>query len=186
MTADVADTITEKFDALPSHWIVMIETDSESSSQVALETVKHLTEDGSEGIILEASRPCKNVLQQFDEHGIDTDDVFILDTLCKMQSSDPPSHDNVVHLDSASALTGISIAINKALDSTSGDRFLFIDSLSSFLIHNDEEVLIQFVHRVFNTLRMNDVNGVVMTVGSQTTEKARSSIAQLCDKVVQV
>lgn len=186
MTDDLADTLAERFEALPSHWIVMLETSSDTSAQIVIQAIKHLTEDGSDGIILEASRPCTNVFDRFKEQGVDTDKVFILDAVCGMSSGTPPPHDNVIHLESSSAFTDISITLDKVLDSTSGDRFVFIDSLSSFLIHNDEDALIPFIHRIFNTLRMNDVNGIVLTVSDEIDSGPRSSIAQLCDKVMKV
>ena len=165
---------------------MLIETTAENALEMSISAVKILTSKDYTGIILSASRPCKNLLDIYNNSKIDTKKVVVLCAVCRSQGVDAEDSSNVLHLERLSALTQISISINEAINRIKGDKFLFIDSVTTMLIHNQPNTFAMFIHTVLTKMRVNGVDGYLISLETETNKEVRAEIAQLCDKVVKV
>ncbi len=179
------ENVENAFSTLPKSWIVMLETEAGNISEAGTAVMKYLTGNDFNAVVVSASKPCTTLLEHYEENGIDTEHVFILDLVCKRETKNPPENEGVLHIESPSALTNISIALNEVMED-GGKRFLFFDSITSMLIHNDKQLLSRFIHSVMTRMRIRHVNAVFLAEKDNTDEKVRAEIAQLCDKVIQV
>ncbi len=92
----------------------------------------------------------------------------------------------VLHLENASSLTEISLAINNVIGKIKNKKFVFVDSITTMLIHNKPELFARFVHSILTKMRVNKINGFLVSLENETNKEVRAEIAQLCDKVVKV
>lgn len=170
---------------LPEGWIVLVETNVETISDAGLALTKLLIDKSYSGIIISASRPCNNLLELYKNKKINADKIFVIDCVCQGQGI-KKSTSGVLHLDSVSSLTDISIALDNALQKKTGKTFVFVDSILSMLIHNDPHTFAKFIHGILTKIRINKANGLLISVENETNKEVRAEIAQLCDKVIHV
>jgi len=171
---------------LPDEWIVLLETSAENSLKVSLAVLKILVNEGYTGIILSASRPCSNILNLYKKNEINTKNIFILDCVCKSQGIKEKEVKEVMHLENASSLTEIALAINDSISKIKNKKFVFVDSITTMLIHNKPELFARFVHSILTKMRVNKINGFLVSLENETNKEVRAEIAQLCDKVIKV
>jgi hypothetical protein len=93
---------------------------------------------------------------------------------------------NVLFLESAADLTTISIAIKGSMDKIQGNKFVFIDSISSMLIHNEPAVFAKFIHGILTKMRISGTSGLLISLDKDAESDVRAEIAQLCDKIVRM
>ncbi len=178
--------VKNKLKSVKSEWIILLETSADDMSEVGISSLKTMLGKGKKGIVISTSKPCKNVLDVYEENGVDTKKIFIIDTICKTQTSKPPEIDNVLHVESSSSLTDISISLNEVMNSLKGDSFAFLDSVTSMLIHNKPKTFSKFIHSILTKMRMKGVGGILLSLEKETPKDVRAEIAQLCDKIIKV
>ena len=181
-----AKELNKELEKINPKWIILVETSADNVSEVGASAMKSFMKEGFTGIVLSASRPCKNLFSIYEDKGIETEKLFILDTVCKSQSKKTPEFDNVIHLNNAASLTDISISFTEIMKNIKGDKFFFLDSINTMLIHNDAKVFTKFIHSIMTRMRMNDVGGILMSIENNTDKDVRAEIAQLCDKILKV
>jgi len=187
MNEEVQINIEKEFSDLPNGWIVLLETSAEQALQLSLSTIKYLIDKKNYvGIVVSASRPYKNLAQLYDNKNIDTSRILFIDSISKSQSVGLEEAGNVLYLDSVSDLTGISLAVKGSMDKIQGDKFIFIDSITSMLIHNEPSIFARFVHGILTKMRISGTSGLLISLEKETDKEIRAEIAQLCDKIVRI
>jgi hypothetical protein len=178
---------TKEFDDLPAGWIVLLETSAEKALEISLSTIRYLIDKKQYiGIVVSASRPYKNITQLYQQKGIDTNKILIIDCLSKSQSINLEDAGNVLYLDAVSDLTSISLAVKGSMEKIQGNKFVFIDSITSMLIHNEPTVFARFIHGVLTKMRISGTSGLLISLERETDKDIRAEIAQLCDKIVRL
>jgi hypothetical protein len=166
--------------------IFLVETSASKLLEVHLAVVKWFIEKKHMLFILSASRPCKNLLNLYNENSIDTNKIIVLCTVCQEKEEHKHVNNNVIHLSSSSSLTEISFSLNKCIESIKGKKFIFIDSIDTLLIHNEPNTLAIFIHSILTKMRTNNVSGLLISLKSETNKEVRAEIVQLCDKVIKI
>ena len=169
----------------PEDFIILIETNAENASEVTLAAVKALTERNDHGIIISANRPYMNLLNNYERNNINTSKIHILDLISKNLNADT-STKNVMFMENASSLTDISLSVNNYIKKLNGKKFIFIDSITTMLIHNEPYVFARFIHSILTKMRINGIGGLMISLTDKTNREVRAEIAQLCDKVITV
>jgi hypothetical protein len=184
---DIKQTLIEEaLKKLPAGWIVLLETNAEKALEVSLAAVKALTDQDYHAIIISANRPYLNLSRLYTASGIDASKIFVIDCISKTQTPLLETSANVTYLDGVSYLTDISIAITEAIAKVQGTKFIFIDSVTTMLIHNPPDVFTRFIHYTLTKLRVNEVSGLLISLEDGTDREIRAEIAQLCDKVIKI
>jgi len=179
--------ISNEFNNLPDEWIVLAETSAEKTLGNSLSMIKHLVDDkGYVGIVVSASRPYNNLMNLYQQKGIDTDKILFIDCISKSQSVDLTEGSNFIYQDAVSDLTNISISIKKSLDMIPVKKFVFIDSITTMLIHNSSEIFARFIHGMLTKLRIMGVSGLLISVENETDDQVISQISNLSDKVIKI
>jgi hypothetical protein len=166
--------------------IVLVETAIENAPEVGLDAIRTMVKKGFTGIIVSASRPYTNLVAVYEKGGIDTKKVFIIDCVTKASSVEPKEAANVAYLDSVSDLTTMSLAINNAIETIEGKKFVFLDSISTMLIYNRPDIFAKFVHIMMTKMRVGSVSGILISFESENNKEVRAEIVQLCDRVIKV
>ncbi len=177
--------LDKELNNIPKDFIVLVETSAENISEVSMAVVKFLTKQNDYGIIVSANRPYVNLIANYQRNKINTQKVYILDLISRNQNADEPA-DNVMFIKNASSLTDISLSINKHIKKLDGKKFVFIDSITTMLIHNEPYVFARFMHSIFTRMRINAIGGIMISLTDRTNREVRAEIAQLCDKVIKI
>lgn len=178
--------LEEELRDLPDDYIVLIETTAEKAFEVTMALVKLLSKKNDKGIIISVNRPYTNLINLYKKNDIDVSKMFILDCISKIQNAHINAN-NVAFMDNASALTDISLMINERLNNSPGKKkFVFFDSMTTMLIHNQPYVFARFIHSVFTKMRLQGIGGVLISLQDKTNREIRAEIAQLCDKVIKI
>jgi len=184
------ETITDiqnELNSLDDDWIVLLEGPQETANRVTLQSIEHLVNNKEYiGIVLTANKPYLTLKKQLDGKGIDTDRIIFIDCISKSQSSEIEQAGNVIYIDAVYNLTKISLAFKKVVEKIDGKKFLYVDSLSSMLIHNTPEIFIRFVHGLITSMRLASISGLLLSLSQQTDGSVRNEVANLCDKTIVV
>ena len=178
-------TLEKQLDNIPDDYIVLVETYAEKAFEVTLAAVKALTDKNDHGIIISANRPYVNLLNNYERNDINTSKVHILDLISKNLNADNPTS-NVMFMENASSLTQISLSVNNYIKDLNGKKFIFIDSITTMLIHNEPYVFARFIHSMLTKMRINGIGGLLISITDKTNREVRAEIAQLCDKVITI
>lgn len=178
--------LKKELSSLPEGWIILLETSAEKALEVSLAAIKILTDKGHNGFILSANRPYANLISLYKKNNIDVKKIFILDCICKSQGAKLEEADNVLYIESVSHLTDISLSLSECIKKIKDNKFIFIDSVTTMLIHNTPGTFAKFVHGILTRMRMSGVNGLLISLETETNKEVRAEIAQLCDKVIHI
>lgn len=186
---DIAGKLEMGLKDILDEQIIMIETEPEKTLDVILNSLKILTSNGLQGIVLTSSRPYSKLIEMCGKKDINTEQLFFIDTI--MQSVGIPLGNegdgkSVTLVSSTSALTEISIALDNACSNLGGNGFLFIDSLTTLLIHNNPTTLARFIHFTLTRLRVRNMGAILTTLSGEMDRKVRAEIVTLCDKTITV
>jgi hypothetical protein len=181
----IYEKIKEELEKLPSDYILYLETSPEKAFEVSTAILKYYSKKNDKGIIISANRPYTNLMSVFKKNNIESSKMIILDGLSKSQHADEPAN-NVVFIENLSALTDMSLAVDEHINHTTDSKFLFIDSLTTMLIHNKPVVLSRFIHNILTKMRLKGVGGVIISLKEKSNTDVRADIAQLCDKVLKI
>jgi len=177
--------LKDELSKLAQDSIVLVETSAEKSFEASMTCLKILEEKYDNGIILSVNRPYVNLVSNYKKNGIDTKKMFIIDCISKKHYKEMDV-ENVMFLESASALTDISVALGECMQRTEGKKFVLVDSTNIMLIHNKPHIFARFIHGVLTKMRLNKVGGILISLDDKTNEEVRAEIAQLCDKSIKV
>ncbi|UCH71788.1 MAG: hypothetical protein JSW62_05155 [Thermoplasmatales archaeon] len=177
--------LEKELSGLPDDYIIILETNADSSFEMSMASIRFLADKNDFGIIVSVNRPYKNLVSMYEKNDIDISKMFVLDCVSKSLNGEMEA-DNVVFIENVSALTDISLSVNNYLNSAEGKKFVFFDSITTMLIHNKPYVFARFVHSILTKMRLNGVGGLLVSLQDKTNREIRAEIAQLCDKVIQI
>jgi hypothetical protein len=138
-------------------------------------------------IYVSTNKPYDHIVSLFHDEDIDTSKIFFIDCISKEVGSSTASKEciNCMLVESPRDITGLSIAINAAIDNISGDKLLLLDSLSTMLIYNDSKVVGKFSNFLINRLRVKGVSGIILAIESDVDKDIIQSIESFVDEVKQ-
>jgi len=186
MADDISRKLKGEFKDLPENWIIMLEASAEKLLSISLESMKILTQKGLSAIVLSTSRPCTNLIKLYKNKKINVNKIIVLCCVCKSQDSSVKDTNNVIHIHSVDALTEISVALKKVTEETKNKSFLFLDSISTMLIHNNPKILAKFIHHILVLMRLNNISSILISIEKETDKIVRAQLTQLCDKVIRI
>jgi hypothetical protein len=127
------------------------------------------------------SRPYQSLVGFLNKLQIDTNNIFFIDTSTKMTGRDGLDVDNCLFIESPSALTNLSIALNKVV-SASNPKYIFFDSLSTLLIYNPEQMIIKFTKDIINNIRLTNSKIVLICLNGKDEANIIEKISMFVDK----
>lgn len=104
--------------------------------------------------------------------------LVIIDAFSKEDEKTP----QVVHIDNASDLTSIMIAIEKAQKTLSGKIVILFDAMNMLSIYNKKDTLGKFIHIFCNKTRLEEKTAILFTVKESTDEDVLDLLSEFADK----
>ena len=174
---------------LIGHSTVLIISNAGRTLDNTVNVIKRLQPANDTGVYITVNQPYSVLKKILDEGGVDTNKLFFIDCISKSASAAVSTEKtkDCLYLLSPSGLTELSISIMQALELVGGEkRFIFMDSLSTFLLYNSAGTLSKFSHFLITKLSLIGVNGIFMSVESEMDEKFLNDLQSFCQKTIRV
>lgn len=150
-----------------------------------LKIIKALLNSHESGVYITVNQPFAVLEKIFKNKGVDTKNLFFIDCITKAAAGAPDRSDKCLYMSSPSSLTELGIGVMQALGSITGDKkFVFIDSLGTFLIYNSAGSLSQFSHFLITRISLLGVDGIIMSIDEEMDDKLKAELQSFCEKTI--
>ena len=163
---------------------VIVVPNSKYTSQLP-KIAKHFSNSFDATCYVSLNKPFKTLEPSLKKGGVKTDKFLFVDGITKTAMPDAKPTENCLLISSASALTEISIAVNKVLKTGKFDGFIF-DSLSTLLVYNKGKVVGKFVHSLVNKIKSHNMTAVFTALKGDTDSELLKEVDMYVDKVIEI
>ena len=180
--------LEKELENLPKNFIVGIVMPSDSYEEANIHLLSFLVnKKKAKGSYVAVSKPYNHTVSLLKSKDINIGNIHFIDCLTKSLGSKDIKAKNCVFIESPAHLTELGIALHDYFTSSGEkNRFLYIDSISSLLIHNSIDAVLKFVHYVTGKMRVFGFNGMLLALHGETDRKLIPQLSQFCDKVIRL
>lgn len=138
------------------------------------------------GVYISASRGAAEVIQGFEAIGVDVSHIQFIDLVSSgILGGTTVPYSNVHFVDSPIMLESVLLRTLYILKTTNYERnFIFLDSVNSLAIYNEDRMLAEYLHTFINTFRQQEVLTVILNVPDQTPPLVLSNLDLYCTDLV--
>ena len=142
-------------------------------------------------VYISLNKPYFALEEEMQTHGIPSTNIFFLDCASGLLGKTPQQIQNNYILSGPMDLTELSITLSSILSSDrlkgkEAETVLFLDSISTFLIYNDANVVARFLHTIAGRVRAHNIRGVFFSLEDDIAKGAIASTAQFHDKILRI
>lgn len=136
-------------------------------------------------IYVTTNKPFNHLVNIFKEHKIPYNKIFFVDCISKHIGENlEREQENCLCVESPQSLTEIGVAISQSVKYISGEKTVFLDSLSTLLVYNDSATVGRFSNFIINKMRNLGVDTVILALESDVNKDVIKVIVSFADKVV--
>lgn len=190
---DIAEKIRGELKGLIEDYVVLVSSPPDKYPSTSLALLRVLVNEiGHTALYISVNKPYATLMKILSKEGIATEKLYFIDCATGLTGSAPPSTERCDYLNGPNDLTSLSLAISRMLTSppikeSVKECFLFLDSVSTFLIYNDPNTVARFLHMIISKARENGVKGVIFSLRRDVENVgAITSITQFCDKTINI
>jgi len=182
--------IEEKLNKLPTEFIALIVSSADVYSiaqEVALRVLIKIKD--MSGVYVTFNRPYSNLKATVERQGLDVSKLFFIDLITESAGgkTERSAEDRCFYVSSPKNLTELSILMEQAMIRLPRERrFVFIDSISTMLIYNDQDTVLRFIHSLTGKMRLLGITGIIFLLEKESDEKFRAQVSQFCDRVITI
>ena len=138
------------------------------------------------GVCISASRGAAEVIQGFEAIGVDVSHIQFIDLVSSgILGGTTVPYSNVHFVDSPIMLESVLLRTLYILKTTDHERnFIFLDSVNSLAIYNEDRMLAEYLHTFINTFRQQEVLTVILNVPDQTPPLVLSNLDLYCTDLI--
>ena len=178
----IGATLKENEEAMATSLI----TDISSYFTAMKEVVKYSEDNGLKCVYVTATIPSSVIVEQLASEDISTDHVHFVDCISYMVGKSPEEDERVLFIESPTMVETIMLKVHTMVKMLGDDpKLVFLDSVNTLSLHNDEKIMQEFVHYLINALRVRKVPSVVLSIVDQTPEDLEIILKLVCDEVIE-
>ena len=153
--------------------------------------LRNIVNTETAGVYISVNKPYFALTAEMNAQKIPTQNMFFLDCASGLMGKRPQQLDGTHILSGPTNLTELSITLSSLLssDKLKGKEtktVLFLDSVSTFLIYNDANVVARFLHTISGRVRTHNIRGVFFSLQGDIEKGAIASTVQFQDKVLRI
>ena len=150
------------------------------------EVVMYTQDEGLACVYITATIPSSVIKEQLASEDLSTDHVHFVDCISFMVGKGPEDEGSVLYIESPNMIETIMLKVHTMIKRL-GDqpKMVFLDSVNTLSLHNDEKLMQEFVHYLINTLRVKGVTSVMLSIEDQTPEDLEIILKLVCDEVIE-
>jgi KaiC/GvpD/RAD55 family RecA-like ATPase len=172
-----------ELEKLGDQYSVLVITPVEKMQDTANRIIKSYVKSGVSGVYIALNKPHESIEKIMKAESIKTDKLFFID--CMNISPESGNGEKVAHIQNPSDLTSMNIAVNQFMEKMGGKKFLMLDSLTTMLIYNKENLVIMFVKSLIDEMRRTNSRIVILTPELRGGELL-NKISLFFDKIVKI
>lgn len=182
----------ERLRIVPPRSVVIVQTSLEEDQMRLMAELLRYYKDGN-SIIISSIRPIMDFVEKLGRYDFDMrkalEDakLYVIDLVSKSVGVEIVK--NVLFVHSPTDLSAAQMAFEKVIevaDSQSGRTLVLLDSVSTLLIYNSPDAVLQFLHFLVGRIRVLQFNGVIFAVEGAVEERMLSATRQFCDMMIKV
>ena len=186
---DLIDDLDDNF----GNWVALVIKKGDYYPQMNMAFVKKLANTRNmRGIYITINKPYEIVEKNFRKNDIKMENIYFIDMVTKyMNRQSGKESENCTYIDSPSNLTMLAISFmqaTKMLQSKNTDSvvpiFIMVDSLNTFLVYNDQNVVKRFFHFLISKSRELGCKCLMFSSNLKEVSSINSLIADFSDKVI--
>lgn len=159
---------------------LLLQLPPENSLEAQLILIKNLTDRGFKFVILSGGRPCMDLINIFEENKINLENIHILDMVCRLHKLNVKDQKLVTHINGMNELTKMSILISNMI--IPKKTILFIDSVTSMLLYNNESIFTKFINDILKKMRSRGIHFIILITTGKYYDNLRDELKYSCDK----
>ena len=138
------------------------------------------------GVYISASRGAAEVIKGFEAIGVDVSHIQFIDLVSSgILGGTTVPYSNIHFVDSPIMLESVLLRTLYILKTTDNERnFIFLDSVNSLAIYNEDRMLAEYLHTFINTFRQQEVLTVILNVPDQTPPLVLSNLDLYCTDLI--
>lgn len=180
---ELEDIFRQEFGNLDEKKVFLIMVPSDQFVRANLVLIKYLNNMiQKKGVIVNINETSSTFQKCLEKIGVEKIEAVFVDLISKRMSEQCDTI-NGVFVERPDSLAEISSAITQQLEKKKYD-YLFIDSISTFLMYNELNNVKQFLHYLVNKVRIMDVSGIFLATNDTQFKDLTASIAQASDRTV--
>lgn len=183
MESRVSGSVSESLEGLEKP-VVLALIDPLRYQDAVIDLLRYFTAKTSRGIYVNLNKPYAVLTKTFEKAGIASNSLFFVDGITNVPAMEEDS--SHVALGSGIDLSNLCIGISRAVNKITEEKFIFLDSLSTLLIYNDQKTVAKFAHLLTEKMRRWNTAGTLLTVEMNAERDVVSQMAPFCDKVMKI
>jgi len=169
----------------------MVTSPPDDYADTIMAVLRNIVTPDTVEVYVSANKPYFALKQEMETAKISTQNMFFLDCASGLMGKEPQEIDNTYILSGPTNLTELSITLSSLLSSEKlkgkeAGTVLFLDSVSTFLIYNDANVVARFLHTIAGRVRTHNIRGVFFSLHDDIQKGAIASTVQFHDKVLRI
>ena len=138
------------------------------------------------GVYICATRGAVEIIEAFEAIGIDVSEIQFIDLVSSgILGGTEMEYPNVSFVDSPIMLESVLLRTLYILRISTNERnFVFIDSVNSLAIYNEERMLAEYLHTFINTFRQREVLSVILNVPDQVPPTVLANMDLYCTDLI--
>lgn len=162
--------------------VLLIKISSKNYTKTTIEIAKQLSE---ESLCYVTTNKTYNALEEsFKKKGVNTENVFFVDTITGSIKNTPEDKENVSFISSPSALTEISLAISKFLKKDF--TYLVFDSITNLLTYHRRVTVEKFMSNTINRVNQYNTRAAFYVLKTTEQEELISKCSTFVDEVLDI
>jgi archaellum biogenesis ATPase FlaH len=149
----------------PKKAVIMLESPTNAYFDANANNVKTLIQNGFEGVYISSQRPFKNVFSLFEEKGIDTSKVLIIDTISACEGASGKKTDCIPISEKKMVDETVRAIYTELSKLKSRKVFIFIDSLTTMALYQPLSEVMRFCEFLMGTVTKQDAKRAVLVFG---------------------
>ncbi len=137
-------------------------------------------------IYITSTIPSRVIHDQLAAEQVNTTDVHFIDCISYMVGTQASEETGTtLFVESPTMLEQIMLKVELWLKRLGKENLVvFLDSVNTLAMHNDEELIQEFLHYLLNSLRARGIRVVVLSVQGQTPEEIEAILKLVCDETI--
>ena len=188
MVSKVEEELMKRVEPLPDYSIIFLHIDPNQYFPVLQQMMENFVNVKDQGgIYITTTRPARAIKNRLSMKKIDLEDIFFVDCISYSVGANIKDEDEILYVESPTQLESVMLKTYWLLKKVETDqKFVFLDSLNTLGIYNDERMLSEFFHTFINKLRTQEVFGVILSVGEDPPKEVIKMLELVCDEKIDI
>ncbi|MBN2043118.1 MAG: hypothetical protein JW754_04915 [Candidatus Aenigmarchaeota archaeon] len=173
----------KELESLNGQYSALVITPVEKMQDISNRIIKSFAKKSNKGVYIALNKPHDSIEKVLQGMKINTGGIHFIDCIRTIAEDSPG--ERVAHIQNPSDITSMNIALNQFMEKIEGEKYIVLDSLTTLLIYNKENLVIMFVKALIDEARKYEAKMIILTPEPRGGELI-NKVALFFDKVIRI